>query len=96
MRVEVESPEQFIGSVMGSLQSKRAIITESLDRGVNKIVRCEVPLGEMFGYTTELRSMSQGRASSTMEPSHYAEVPRNVAEELMAKSAGKTLVRQQS
>ena len=49
----------------------------------------------MFGYVTSLRSMTQGRASSTMEPSHYAEVPRNVAEELAAKSAGKTLVRQQ-
>ena len=86
MRVEVESPEQFIGSVMGSLQSKRAIITESLDRGVNKIVRCEVPLGEMFGYTTELRSMSQGRASYSMEPSEYKAVPNSMVEKLAKKA----------
>ena len=86
MRVEVESPEQFIGSVMGSLQSKRAIITESLDRGVNKIVRCEVPLGEMFGYTTDLRSMSQGRASYSMEPSEYKAVPNSMVEKLAKKA----------
>jgi elongation factor G len=86
MKVEVESPEQFIGSVMGSLQSKRAIITESLDRGTNKIVRCEVPLGEMFGYTTDLRSMSQGRASYSMEPSEYKAVPNSMVEKLAKKA----------
>ena len=82
MTVEVESPEQFIGSVMGSLQSKRAIITESLDRGANKIVRCEVPLGEMFGYTTDLRSMSQGRAGYSMEPSEYKPVSASLVAKL--------------
>ena len=75
MKVEVETPEQFTGSIMGSLQSKRAMITETLDRGPNKIIRAEVPLGEMFGYTTELRSMSQGRAGFTMEPADYKAVP---------------------
>ena len=86
MKVEVESPEQFIGSVMGSLQSKRAIITETVDRGTNKIVRCEVPLGEMFGYTTELRSMSQGRAGYSMEPSEYKPVPNSMVEKLAKKA----------
>ncbi len=86
MKVEVESPEQFIGSVMGSLQSKRAIITETVDRGTNKIVRCEVPLGEMFGYTTDLRSMSQGRAGYSMEPSEYKPVPNSMVEKLAKKA----------
>jgi elongation factor G len=86
MRVEVESPEQFVGGVMGSLQSKRAMITETVDRGVNKIIRCEVPLGEMFGYTTDLRSMSQGRAGYSMEPSEYKAVPNSMVEKLTKKN----------
>jgi elongation factor G len=82
MNVEVETPDQFVGSVMGSLQSKRAMITETVDRGVNKIVRCEVPLAEMFGYTTDLRSLSQGRASYSMEPAEYKAVPNSMIEKL--------------
>jgi elongation factor G len=92
MKVEVETPDQFTGGVMGSLQSKRAIITETLDRGVNKIIRCEVPLGEMFGYTTDLRSLSQGRASYSMEPSEFKQVPTAMLEKIKksegAKAAG--------
>jgi elongation factor G len=60
------------------------------------VIKAKVPLSEMFGYVTSLRSMTQGRASSTMEPSHYAEVPRNVEEELKAKNQGKSLQRAQS
>ena len=86
MKVEVETPDQFTGSIMGSLQSKRAMITETLDRGPNKIIRCEVPLGEMFGYTTDLRSMSQGRAGYSMEPSEYKQVPASMVEKLVKKS----------
>jgi elongation factor G len=82
MKVEVETPDQFTGTIMGSLQSKRAMITESLDRGPNKIIRCEVPLAEMFGYTTDLRSMSQGRASYSMEPAEYKQVPNSMIEKL--------------
>jgi elongation factor G len=82
MKVEVETPDQFTGSIMGSLQSKRAMITESLDRGPNKIIRCEVPLAEMFGYTTDLRSMSQGRAGYSMEPAEYKTVPNSMIEKL--------------
>ncbi len=82
MKVEVETPDQFTGSIMGSLQSKRAMITESLDRGVNKIIRAEVPLEGMFGYTTDLRSMSQGRAGYSMEPSEYKPVPNAMIEKI--------------
>jgi hypothetical protein len=82
MRVEVETPDEFTGSVMGSLQSKRAMITDTLKRGPSNIIICEVPLGEMFGYTTDLRSMSQGRASYSMEPSEYKQVPASMVEKL--------------
>ncbi|MBA3687049.1 MAG: elongation factor G [Planctomycetes bacterium] len=82
MKADVETPEDFVGSIMGSLQSKRAIITETLNRGNAKIVKAEVPLGEMFGYTTDLRSMSQGRAGFTMEPSEYKAVPMSMVEKL--------------
>jgi elongation factor G len=82
MMVEVETPDAFTGSIMGSLQSKRAMINETAKRGTNNIVRCEVPLGEMFGYTTDLRSMSQGRASYSMEPSEYKPVPASMVEKL--------------
>ena len=86
MKVEVEVPDEFTGSIMGSLQSKRAMITETLKAGVNSIIRCEVPLGEMFGYTTELRSMSQGRASYSMEPSEYKPVPASMIPKLINKA----------
>ncbi len=82
MKVEVETPDEFTGSIMGSLQSKRAMISETVKRGTNNIVRCEAPLGEMFGYTTDLRSMSQGRAGYTMEPSEYKQVPNSMIEKL--------------
>ncbi|HLN18591.1 MAG TPA: EF-Tu/IF-2/RF-3 family GTPase, partial [Patescibacteria group bacterium] len=87
MRVVVTTPEQFMGDVVGDLNSKRGIIKEMNDRGEGnarmKEIEAEVPLASMFGYATTLRSMSQGRASNTMEFAHYAEVPRNVAEEIM-------------
>ncbi len=88
MHVEVETPDEFTGSIMGSLQSKRAMITETAKRGPNNIIRCEVPLGEMFGYTTDLRSMSQGRAGYSMEPSEYKAVPNSMVEKLAKKAAG--------
>jgi elongation factor G len=94
MSVEVVTPEQFLGSVVGDLSSRRGLIEgQEQTHGGIIIVRAKVPLSEMFGYITSLRSMSQGRASSTMEPSHYAEVPRNVHEELVAKAQGKSLAR---
>jgi len=78
MKVEVVTPEQFMGDVTGSLSSKRGQIEGMDDRGMNKAIRAMVPLAEMFGYTTDLRSMTQGRGSMTMEFDHYDVVPPNV------------------
>ena len=90
MSIEVTTPENFMGDVVGDLNSKRAQIQEMTDRGNIKIIKAEVPLAEMFGYATALRSMTQGRASYSMEFSHYSEVPRNVAEEIKEKRGTKT------
>jgi elongation factor G len=90
MKVETVTPEDFMGEVIGDLNSKRASIEEMGDRATVKFIKAKVPLSEMFGYATQLRSMSQGRASYSMEFSHYAEVPRNVAEEIISgKAEGK-------
>lgn len=88
MKVVVVTPEEFMGDVIGDLNSKRGRIEsmEDLQAGIKEIT-AYVPLGEMFGYTTNLRSMTQGRASSSMELDHYADVPPNVAEAIIAKSA---------
>jgi len=83
MKVEVVTADKFMGDVIGDLNSKRANIKEMRDRGLMKIIDAEVPLAEMFGYSTQLRSMSQGRASYNMEFSHYQEVPRNVLETIV-------------
>lgn len=83
MKVEVLTPEQFMGDVIGDLNSKRGQIQEMTERGQLKAVRAIVPLASMFGYTTNLRNITQGRASSTMEFSHYAEVPNNVAQNII-------------
>jgi len=96
MAVEVVTPDQFLGAVVGDLNSRRGLIEgQEQSHGGTVVIKSKVPLSEMFGYVTSLRSMTQGRASSTMEPSHYAEVPRNVAEELAAKSQGRATTRQQ-
>lgn len=93
MKVEVTTPENFLGDVMGDLNSRRGMILGTTDRGMAKVVAAEVPLASMFGYATDLRSMTQGRASYAMEPSHYSKVPRNVAEEIIASRAGVTVSR---
>ncbi|MBM4189118.1 MAG: elongation factor G [Betaproteobacteria bacterium] len=80
MAVEVETPEDYMGDVMGDLNRRRGIIQGMEDLATGKSVKAEVPLAEMFGYSTDLRSMSQGRATYSMEFKHYAEAPRNVAE----------------
>jgi elongation factor G len=85
MSVEVVTPEDFMGDVMGNLNSKRGQIGAMGDRGEAKTISAKVPLAEMFGYATDLRSMTQGRASYTMEFSHYAKVPSNVAEKIKAE-----------
>lgn len=88
MKLVVVTPESFMGDVIGDLNSKRGRIEsmEDLNSGIKEITAF-VPLGEMFGYTTNLRSMTQGRASSSMELDHYADVPHNVAEAIIAKNA---------
>ena len=85
MSVEVETPEDYAGNVMGDLSSRRGMVQGMDDMvGGGKAIRAEVPLSEMFGYSTTLRSMSQGRATYTMEFKHYSEAPRNVAEAIMS------------
>lgn len=83
MKVEVSTPEEFMGDVIGDLNSKRGQIQEMTDRGKLKIVNALVPLSEMFGYATSLRSMSQGRANYSMEFEKYAQVPGNVAKDII-------------
>ena len=84
MKIEVVTPESFMGDVIGDLNAKRGQILEMTDRGQMKVVKAMVPLASMFGYVTNLRSMSQGRASSSMEFDHYADVPRNVADQIIS------------
>ena len=88
MAVEVETPEEYAGNVMGDLSSKRGMVQGMDDMvGGGKAIKAEVPLSEMFGYSTSLRSMTQGRATYTMEFKHYAEAPRNVSEAIVAARA---------
>ncbi|AEG67776.1 elongation factor G [Ralstonia solanacearum] len=90
MAVEVETPEDYMGNVMGDLSGRRGIIQGMDDMvGGGKIIKAEVPLSEMFGYSTSLRSATQGRATYTMEFKHYAEAPKNVAEAVMAAKGTK-------
>ena len=86
MKVEVSTPEEFMGDVIGDLSAKRAQILGTEKRGNLTIIIAHVPLAELSGYATKLRSMSQGRATYYMEPSHYDEVPRNIAENIIVKS----------
>jgi elongation factor G len=88
MKVEVITPEANMGDVIGDLNSKRAQINEMTDRLHLKVINAFVPLSEMFGYATALRSMTQGQASYTMEFDHYSEVPRNIAEKIIESRAG--------
>jgi elongation factor G len=88
MRVEVTTPEEYMAGVFGDLNSRRAQIQGSETRAGSHVIRVQVPLAEMFGYATDLRSRSQGRANFTMHFSHYAEVPANLAEEIVKKARG--------
>jgi elongation factor G len=85
MAVEVETPAEFMGNVVGDLSSRRGIIQGMDDIAGFKVVRAEVPLAEMFGYSTILRSATQGRATYSMEFKHYSEAPKNVAEVIISK-----------
>lgn len=89
MKVEVETPEEYAGTVMGDLSSRRGMVQgmEDMAGGGGKIIKAEVPLSEMFGYATSLRSQTQGRATYTMEFKHYAEAPKNVTEAIVSARA---------
>ncbi|MCC6562256.1 MAG: elongation factor G [Xanthomonadales bacterium] len=87
MKVEVVTPEDYMGDVMGDLSRRRGILQGSDDTPSGKVINAMVPLGEMFGYATAMRSMSQGRATFTMEFDHYAEAPNNIAEAVIKKNA---------
>jgi elongation factor G len=86
MKVEVVTPEDYMGDVMGDLSRRRGVLQGSDDSPSGKLINAQVPLGEMFGYATSLRSMSQGRATFTMEFDHYAEASNNIAEAVIKKS----------
>ncbi|MGM0533782.1 MAG: elongation factor G [Campylobacterota bacterium] len=88
MKVEVEVPEEFMGDVIGDVNKRRGQVNSMDDKAGNKEVNAYVPLSEMFGYSTDLRSMTQGRATYTMVFDHYAEVPKNIAEEIIEKRNG--------
>ena len=88
-KVEVETPEQYMGDVMGNLSSRRGKIEGMEDRSNTKVIRAKVPLGEMFGYATDLRSQTQGRASYTMQFDAYEPVPKAVRDEIVSKNGGK-------
>ena len=89
MKVEVLTPDQYMGDVTGDLNRRRGMMEGMDSRAGAEVIKAKVPLSEMFGYVTQLRSLSSGRASSTMEFSHYAPAPNNIAEEVVAKSKGK-------
>jgi elongation factor G len=82
MAVEITTPEEYMGDIVGNVSSRRGIIREMIDRTGLKVIRCFVPLAELFGYSTDLRSMSQGRATYAMDLDHYEKVPGNVAEKI--------------
>jgi elongation factor G len=87
MKVEVVTPEEYMGDVMGDLNRRRGLPQGMDDSPSGKVIRADVPLAEMFGYATDLRSMSQGRAVYSMEFSKYSEVPQNVADTVMRKAS---------
>jgi elongation factor G len=89
MKVEVLTPEDYMGDIIGDLNKRRGQLEGMDSRAGAQVIRAKVPLSEMFGYVTTLRTISSGRATSTMEPSHYAEAPRNIADEVISKAKGK-------
>jgi len=89
MKLEVTTPEENMGDVIGDLNKRRGIMEGTTERSGATIINAKVPLSEMFGYVTDLRTITSGRATSSMEFSHYDPAPNNVAEEVIAKVKGK-------
>jgi len=90
MKLEVVTPEESMGDIVGDLNRRRGTMKGMDDRAGSKVVKADVPLSEMFGYVTQLRTISSGRATSTMEFSHFAAAPKNIAEEVIGKAKGIT------
>ena len=88
MKIDVVTPEENMGDIVGDLNRRRGQVNAMLDRAGAKVVKANVPLSEMFGYVTTLRTLSSGRASSSMEFSHFEQCPTNIAEEVIAKAKG--------
>ena len=84
MKIDITTPKDYMGDVIGDLNRRRGRIEQVDDKGMTQYIHGFVPLSEMFGYATSVRSLTQGRASYSMEPSHYEEVPRNLSEQLVA------------
>jgi elongation factor G len=91
MAVEVVCPEEYMGDVIGDLNSRRGRIQGMNMRGSGRVIAAQVPLSEMFGYATDIRSKTQGRATYTMQFAHYEEVPKNISEQVIAKVKGETV-----
>ncbi len=91
MKVEILTPEENMGDVIGDMNRRRGQLQGMDTRAGSQVIKAQVPLSEMFGYVTQLRTITSGRATSTMEFDHYAEAPRNVQEEVIAKSKGKSV-----
>jgi elongation factor G len=87
MKIEVVTPEEYFGDVLGDLNSRRGMVQGSEVRGNTQVIKAQVPLAETFGYSTDLRSISQGRATSSMEFDHYERAPASVIEEISRRSA---------
>ena len=87
MNVEITVPDQYLGDVMGDISKRRGNLQGTTSNAGSQIIRAQVPLAEMTGYISDLRSKTQGRGDFNMEPSHYAEVPRNVAEKIIGQRA---------
>ena len=88
MKLEVITPEENMGDIVGDLNRRRGQVNNMADRNGAKVIKAFVPLSEMFGYVTSLRTLSSGRATSTMEFSHYAETPSNIADEVIKNARG--------
>ena len=85
MLVDITAPSEYLGAVMGDISSRRGRITDQEEEGARVVVKAHVPLSEMFGYATDLRSITQGRANYSMHFNHYSDVPKNIAEKIAKK-----------
>jgi elongation factor G len=88
MAVEIVTPEEYMGDVIGDVTSRRGRVQNMEARGNAQVINCKVPLAEMFGYATDLRSATQGRATYSMQFDNYEQTPKSVSEEVVAKAAG--------